>query len=317
MNGAEAVHFHLQTLIARGLGSPAIAAEVGITGASEIWGGIEPRDHPGWYLWLRDRRGAYALELDGADRVERRGTHLDRGRLAIRYFPSPAEAEFASFSPEERALIASGWVDASGAPEILRAHEAPPRFFVVGALEVVLRDVGDTFALALCTVDRLRWSYAEDWTGTSPPLGTVRRRRGERTRDVPGWSVSWPLLAALGGLVAQGERRPAVRLVEARQPGFALVHRGGAFVQEDVEDVSHRELLVLFAGAGAAPDPDPAHGLVDDAATIVGDVPLARDGRAAQGSAPHAGARDRPAVAAPACWFPRGPAPARRADCAC
>lgn len=316
MNGAEAVRFHVQALIARGLASPAVAVEVGIAGASEIWGGVEPRERPGWYLWLRERRGAYALELEGVDRLDHDGARLERGRLAIRYFPSPDEAEFASFSPEERALVAGGWMDASGAPDIRRAHEVPPSFFVVGALDFLVRDVGDTLALGLATLDRLRWSHAEEWTGDSPPLGTVHRSAGERTRDVPGWSMSWPVLAALGGLVAQGERQPAVRLVQARQRGFALVHRGGAFVPEDVEDVFHRELLVVFGDDGAA-HRSAARCLVEEASTIVADVPLARDRCGAHPVALAAPARDRLAVAVPACWFPRGPAPAQRAACSC
>ncbi len=314
MSAAEALRAHVQSLLARGLSTPEVAREAGIVGASEIWGGVQPRDRPGWYLWARGRCGAYSLELDEAAPIARDGAPLSAGRLSIRYYPCPSDPEYATFSPEERALVATGWIDETGAPEVLRAHEAPPAFFALAALDLVVRDVGDTAAVGLSTLDRLRWRYAEDWTGASPPLGTVRRRRGDRTRDVPAWALAWPVFSLLAALVAQVERRPASRLIQGVQPGFDVVHRGETVAHEDADDVLHRELLLLFDHAEACDGDVVARSLLDPAAAVVTDVQLTATGCA------HAAARaarpgdHAPVVVSPA-WFPRGPAPRERLAC--
>ncbi len=317
MSAAEAVRFHLQSLLARGLASTEIAGRVGLRGASEAWGGLAPREAPCWYLWLAERAGAHALELQEAEAATEEGAPLAHGRLAIRYYPSPTDPELAAFSPEERAFVEGGWLDATGAPDVLRAHEIPSGLFVVGALDLVVRDVGDTALVALAGLDRLRSTWEEDWTGPSAPLGTVRRRRGERTRDVPGWSLAWPLFSAVAGLVAQVERRPASRLLLARQRGFELVHVGGALHERDAEEVAQHDLLLSF-GPPEVLDAAVARSLLDPEAAVVTDLTFARHARPiAHLLEPSPGSPGPLPVAVAPSWFPAGAPSLERPSCGC
>ena len=257
MIASELLRLRFQALLARGLAASEVARQAGLAGVSEVWGGDEPRDGAAWYLWLRDRPGAYRLDLEEGRALDGVAGAPALGRLAIRYYPSPRDAELASFSPEERAIAGGGWLDDTGAPRIERAGSIPDGFFGVGSLDCGVDPEAGTLLLALGSLDRLRVRYEDAWCGESYPLGAVRRARGERTRDVPGWALAAPVFAALAGVVSRLER-PAARLVMARQPGFEIVHGQGGVECRDASERVQGDAVLLFGPACPCPSHEDA-----------------------------------------------------------
>jgi hypothetical protein len=227
---AEAVRLGFQATLARGLAAPEIARRAGLAAASEVWGGVEPRDLPAWYLWLAGRRGAWQVEL-----AEGRALDVARvvvGRFTIRHYPAATDPLLVAFDPEERAAAAA-WLDGTGTPRIDAAGAIPARLFAVGAVEWAMDLEDHASVLVLSSLDRLR------------------SRRGERlVRDVPGWALSRQLFSTLAALHAQVDRRAAVQLVVSRQPGFELDLGEGDPEPRDAPGVSQGEALVAFGLAG-------------------------------------------------------------------
>lgn len=246
---AEWFRLQLQALVARGLGASEIGARVGLAGASEVWGGDRPRDRPAWYLWLREVPGAYQLELAGAAPLAGAGPAAILGRFTVRHFPAPADPALASYSREERALVATA-LDATGTPRIERAGAIPEALFTVGSVEWA-HDPEHGAVFGLSSLDRLR----------------TRDRRGELVRDLPAWRLAAPVFALLAGLHAQVERRAASRLVISRLPGFELAEGEEGPLPVDSTGAVYGEAFLLLppahspAGAGtcllaAVRDPD-------------------------------------------------------------
>lgn len=230
MIAAETMRLRFQALLARGLAAPEIARRAGVAAASEVWGGLAPRELPAWYLWLAGRRGAWQLELADARALE--GAPGIVGRFTIRHYPAPDDPLLASFDPEERAAAAA-WLDGTGTPRIDAAWAIGPRLFAVGAVEWALDLEADASVLVLTSLDRLRL-----------------RRGGRRLRDVPGWALAREVFSALAAVHAQVDRRAAVQLVLARRPGFELVEEGDAPEPRDVDDVTEGEALLAFGPPG-------------------------------------------------------------------
>jgi hypothetical protein len=253
MNATELFRLRLQSLLARGLASSEIAAQVGLVAASEVWGGAEPRDRPAWYVWLRDRPGAFQLELAGAELL---GDAVRAGRFTIRHYPSPASPAHASFSPEER-RAAGELFDATGTPRI-DAPALPESYFTVATLDWAIEREGTAAAFALATLDRLR----------------ARGKVGAVVRDVPGWRLAVPLFSAIAALYAQVERCAATRLVVARQAGFELFASEGGADSRDAPDLVQADAVLLFSGEGSSPRAGTAllDALCDPAAELAVDV---------------------------------------------
>lgn len=256
MNAIETVRLRFQATLARGLAAPEIARRAGVAAASEVWGGDAPRDLPAWYLWLAGGPGAWQLELSDARPVE--GTTAVAGRFTIRHYPAADDPRLARFDPEERAGAAA-WLDATGTPRIEAASAIPGRLFAVGAVEWALDLEADASVLVLTSLDRLR-----------------TRRGGALVRDVPGWALARQVFSAIAGLHAQVDRRAAVQLVLARQPGFELAADGEATSARDAADVSQGEALVAFAPAGGCGGAARRllRALRDDDAGVLADEPL-------------------------------------------
>jgi hypothetical protein len=297
VNVAELFRLRFQSLVARALAVSEIASRTGLAGASEVWGGDEPRERPAWYLWLRDAPGAWQLELSGAEPLGSSGSTLV-GRFTIRHYPSPAAAGFASFSPEERG-IAAGSLDGTGTPRIELASRIPDALFTVGSVEWALDLDGDAAVFALASLDRLR----------------TRDGRGEIVRDVPGWSLTVPIFSLLAGLHAQVERRAAARLVVSRQPGFERIAHGGVVEHRDAQDTVQGEALLLFppAGTPAGTGALLLDGLHDPDAEVLADVsfaPAAHPSHAVDGD-------PRVPLRVSEAWFGGRPCVADRILCAC
>lgn len=232
MNLEEHFRLRFQSLLAAGLASSPIATRLGLAAASEVWGGVTPRDRPAWYLWLRDVPGAWQLELAAADPLD--GAAGTVGRFTLRHYPCPGTPALALFSAEEQRLAAEA-LDRTGTPRIERASSIPADHFVVGAIDWALDARGETAVFALATLDRLR------------------RRAGDGAllRDVPGWSLSSVVFSVVAGLHAQVERRAATRLVLSRLPGFETSAAGDA---REAPERAFGEAFVAFAAPRTGED---------------------------------------------------------------
>ncbi len=265
MNATELFRLRFQSLVVRGLSSSAVAARVGLAGASEVWGGAEPRERPAWYLWLRGAPGAWQLELDSAEVLAPADGLAAAARFTVRHYPSSSDPDFERFSPEER-RFATEALDATGTPRIEVAGEIPAALFTVGSVDWALDPGTDDSVVALASLDRLRTRTEDD----------------DLVRDVPGWRLGFPIFSLLAGLHAQVERRAATRILVSRQPGFEAVISGRTVDHRDAPDVVQGDALLLFArtpasggGASRLLDAlrDPAGELVADAALVPGEHP--------------------------------------------
>jgi hypothetical protein len=262
VNAAEVFRLRLQSLLAAGLASSPIAARVGLAAASEVWGGSAPRERPAWYVWLRDRPGAWQLELVAAGALE----HVHRAgivaRFTVRHYPAPATPDFARFSAHERSVAAAS-LDATGTPRIELAATIPDSLFTVGTIDWAVDLDGEAAVFGLASLDRLR----------------TRTESGELVRDVPGWNLATPAFSAVAGLHAQVERRAATRILISRLPGFETVgtDAGG---HRDAPEVTCGEGFLLFPGSNGGDEGAAAllRALQDGDAEILQDVEL-HDGR--------------------------------------
>lgn len=254
MSAEETLRLGVQATLARGLAAPEVARRAGLAAASEVWGGDAPRDRPAWYLWLEGRPGAWQLELADARIIDGGTVH---GRFTVRHYPAAGDPALGAFDAEERAA-ASRWLDRTGTPRIDTASRIPERLFTVGAVEWVLDREREASVLVATSLDRLR-----------------SRGAGGLLRDVPGWSM--PVLSALGALHAQVERRAAVQLLVATQPGFELVEQGAALHPRDAADVVQGEAYLAFGPAGGCGGAARRllASLRDEGARVVADVALA------------------------------------------
>ena len=295
MNAAEVFRLRLQSLLAAGLASSPIAARVGIAAASEVWGGDVPRERPAWYVWLRDRPGAWQVELTAAGTLELSGRAAGiAARFTVRHYPAPSTPDFARLSLHERSVAAAA-LDATGTPRIELAATIPDPLFTVGTIDWALGP-DDAALLGVASLDRLR----------------ARDVSGELVRDVSGWSLVVPAFSAIVGLHAQVERRAPRRILLARLPGFETV---GASEHRDAPELACGEGYVLFPGADGAGEGATAllHALQDDDAEVLEDVELQGD----QGRPLALDADPRIPLAVDRSWFGGERHVHDRALCAC
>ncbi len=155
MNATELFRLRVQSLVARGLAAPAIAARVKLAAASEVWGGDAPRERPAWYVWLRGAPGAWQLELVDAGPVPSLAGSAVVGRFTLRHYPACGDPVFTGFSPEEREIAAEA-LDGTGTPRIELASRIPDGLFTVAGIEWALDLEGGAAVFALSSLDRLR-----------------------------------------------------------------------------------------------------------------------------------------------------------------
>ncbi len=296
MSADELFRLRLQALVARGLGATAIAAQVGLAAASEVWGGERPRERPAWYLWLRGAAGAYQVELAGAAPIAGAGGSPVLGRFTVRYYPPPDGVERLRFSPEEQDLVASA-LDGTGTPRIELASAIPDALFTIGSVEWALDPDGGASVFALASLDRIR-----------------TRDRQRMVRDVPGWRLAAPVFSLLAGLYAQVERRAASRLVISRRAGFELLATpdGGAEPRDTLEAAYGEAFLIFPSQAPADTGAGLLQALRDPDAALVEDVALDPAARAAV-----LAADPRLALPVSHAWFGGAAHPEDHVACAC
>lgn len=130
--------------------NPSARERLGLKGVSEKL--CEPL---GWYLWLKNARGVYALELfeAGAD-----GT----ARFLMRFFPFTTGNCFHCLSEEERRIRRSELFDATGAPVQNTGRILDPELFAVGVLSLV-RPAGGGKGLEIALASMSGWTQDVSW----------------------------------------------------------------------------------------------------------------------------------------------------------
>jgi hypothetical protein len=155
--------------------------KIGFTHISRPIGSI-----PGWYLWTGERKGAFLLELM---RLRSLNHRFIAAYFLIRYYPSPEDADFHAFAPQERQARLSPFFDQTGTPKFESHDHIHESLFAVGNLNVEINRGLNLIRLKLFSQDR--WREVRDGL-----------REGEGTgaqiyRNVPGWKLSWTLFDKL------------------------------------------------------------------------------------------------------------------------
>jgi hypothetical protein len=156
-------------------------------------------ERPGWYLWTKDQKGAYLLELADAVYFDKEvGTdypnHIPemKAEFVLRYYPSPEEPLFEDFAFIEREVRLGPCFDHTGTPFFEKQDEIHESLFAVGTLGLDF-DKGLNFAI-------FKISSQDRWieiVKEGPMVETDRRRlievipEGTLARNVPGWELSW------------------------------------------------------------------------------------------------------------------------------
>ncbi len=168
-------------------------------------------DGSGWFFWLRDRPGAFLLELVEASPLTTADAPLQiYAAFSVKYYPSPQEPAFTGFSSAERQLRQSTLFDHTGTPAFATRERISPDHFSAGYLGAVV-DPQRQLVLECASQDVLLHTAAD----------------GSRVRQVPGWLLTRELFSALllGFAYCSRNAPQAVRL--CRATGLELRETGG------------------------------------------------------------------------------------------
>jgi hypothetical protein len=177
--------------------------KIGFTHISRLIG-----ETPGWYLWTKEQRGAYLLELIDIEYFHNEPGIVDipkpiinpevKAEFIVRYYPSPDEPSFDDFAFIEREVRLGPSFDHTGTPLFDKQNEIHESLFTVGRFHLAF-DKG--LSLALLTISSQdRWI---EIVKKGPLVKTDHRQVMEvipeevKTRNVPGWELSWYLFDKL------------------------------------------------------------------------------------------------------------------------
>jgi hypothetical protein len=159
---------------------------------------------PGWYLWTKEQKGAYLLELIDIEYFHKEPSIIDipnpiinpsvKAEFIVRYYPSPEEPSFDDFAFIEREVRIGPYFDHTGTPLFEKQNEIHESLFTVGKFHLAF-DKGLNFAL-LTISSQDRWI---EIVKNGPLVKTDYRQVMEvipeeaKVRNVPGWELSWGL----------------------------------------------------------------------------------------------------------------------------
>jgi hypothetical protein len=163
---------------------------------------------PGWYLWTKEQKGAYLLELIDIEYFHKEPSIVDipnpiinpsvKAEFIVRYYPFPEEPSFDDFAFIEREVRLGPYFDHTGTPLFEKQNEIHESLFTVGKFHLAF-DKGLNFAL-LTISSQDRWI---EIVKNGPLVNTDHRQVMEvipeeaKARNVPGWELSWYLFDKL------------------------------------------------------------------------------------------------------------------------
>lgn len=155
---------------------------------------------PGWYLWLKNKKGAFRLDLingDIAPQKKQRSAESStpelavQGQFAIRYYPSEEEENFETYSYFEKLVRFGPLFDTTGTPTFEGRTRIPESHFVVGHINVRTSLSKDLLELECFAPEQwkdfrvdglyLKTPDQKDYEAVVP---------GGQDRNVPGWALS-------------------------------------------------------------------------------------------------------------------------------
>jgi len=222
---------------------------IGFTKISPVIGKM-----PGWYLWTKDREGAYYLQLVDTEPTEaksegKRPSPNERpvwfvSDFILRYYPSPKEPLFEEYAFVERQVRISPCFDHTGIPFFGKQDAIHKSFFVVGTLHLAFdRDLN--FArLGVSSQDR----WIEILKG-GPIVKTDYRRtievipEGSVIRNVAGWELSWCFFDKLLLSFCYVHKCCPIALRLSRSPGV-IYHIDPDGVATEVQDDTIHEWIL-------------------------------------------------------------------------
>jgi hypothetical protein len=155
---------------------------------------------PGWYLWFKEKKGAYQLELINGEILpqenEKSGNFSPfklavRGRFAVRYFPSEEEEIFDTYSYFERLIRLGPFFDQTGTPTFEGRTKIHESYFIVGYIDVQTNFSRDFIEIECIAPERwedfrvdglyLKTPDQKDYEAVAP---------GRQDRNVSGWNLS-------------------------------------------------------------------------------------------------------------------------------
>jgi hypothetical protein len=157
---------------------------------------------PGWYLWTKDNRGAYLIELTSLEigkpiSITNQSPFLTAG-LVLKYYPTPEEPSFKDFAFLEQQVRLSPCFDHTGTPLFEKQEEIHDSLFNVGQISVTFdRELG---IAKMKVFSQDRWvEFCEEGAGVEDDSGGATACLMEKTRirNVPGWELSWGLFDKL------------------------------------------------------------------------------------------------------------------------
>jgi hypothetical protein len=170
--------------------------KIGFTHISRLVG-----EMPGWYLWTKDRKGAFLLELVAIEPMDM--THsisLDRipeleASFVLRYYPSPDELVFKDYALVERLIRLSPFFDQTGTPRAENWKEIHESLFLVGDLHVFFDRQLSLAIFKVSAQDRwieIRKNGLAVFDHSGQTIEAVAQ--GAIDRNIPGWELTWSII---------------------------------------------------------------------------------------------------------------------------
>lgn len=233
-------------MISQGLAVDAVREGLFLEAASEVWGGPGMDAHPAWYFWLGKSAGAYRLQLVQSGWQDFEDGGIARGVFSVKYYPSPLEPVFTEFSRREQVLRQGGAFDNTMTPKF--DAMVPENLFSVGTIEF-FRDFSSAQSfLAFTSLEQLRFYESGAGIDGGDERNPSFSIMSAQPRNLPAWSLGYPLFDAIVSLHAFLMRESPKRVLLSHQTGFDVVENEAGFLtQRDTDESSFKSLLVAFS----------------------------------------------------------------------
>ncbi len=215
----------------------------GLKAVSQIWG-----QKPAWYFWIKNRSGAYSLQLEKSASEKRDDLDWHNGNFSIKYFPHPREEVFTAFSFQEQCFAQSEYFDRTHTPRFEDKEKIPATLFNVATMEYSTGPDDAPAILSLTSLDALRMSWKQETVQKYAMFAEERKfKRGDTDRNVPGWELGLTMFDRLLSLYSFYSKAKPLRVTMTRSAGFEYVFDPTHGWQcEDSSDLNMYSLNVFF-----------------------------------------------------------------------
>jgi len=201
-------------------------------GFSQISALSNEEDMPFWYLWFKEKKGAYQLELINGEILPQENKKTGnfspfnpavQGRFAVRYFPWEEEEIFETYSYFEKLIRLGPLFDKTGGPTFDGRRKIHQSYFVVGYIDIQV-NLSQNFLELECFAPE-RW---EDFRLNGLYLKTLDQGDyeavvpGGRDRNVPGWTQTFFLFDKILSGFCYAFRVAPLAVLLSSEKGFSF-----------------------------------------------------------------------------------------------